>query len=134
MGEETKKMKRIYTNGKFYTFDEAKPVVEAVVIENGRFIYLGSSEDMLTQWGRADVDIIDLEGKTVTPGLIDSHLHLSGIAGNFLDLDVTGVTSKHEMLEMIRTRANTLNEGEWLVGRGWDENLFRMERSQRFKS
>lgn len=124
MGEETKKMKRIYTNGKFYTFDEAKPVVEAVVIENGRFIDLGSSEDMLTQWGRADVDIIDLEGKTVTPGLIDSHLHLSGIAGNFLDLDVTGVTSKHEMLEMIRTRANTLNEGEWLVGRGWDENLF----------
>lgn len=117
-------MRKIYKNGRFYTFDQMNPNVEAVVIENGRFIDMGSTADMVTQWGREGTEIIDLEGKTVTPGLTDSHLHLSGIAGNFLNLDVTGVTSKREMLEMIRKKAETLKPGEWLIGRGWDENLF----------
>lgn len=117
-------MRKIFTNGNFYTFDDIKPVVKAVVIENGRFIDMGSSEDMIIQWGRADADIIDLEGRTVTPGLTDSHLHISAIAKNLLNLDVTGVTSKQEMLEKIRKRAHTLKPGEWLVGGGWDENLF----------
>ncbi len=117
-------MRKIYTNGKFYTFDEMKPDAEAVVIEHGRFIDLGAADDMLQQWGGADSEVIDLQGKTVTPGLIDSHLHLSGVAGSFLDLDVTGVLSKKEMLEKVQNQAEKLEQGEWLIGRGWDENLF----------
>ncbi|HLR03077.1 MAG TPA: amidohydrolase [Virgibacillus sp.] len=117
-------MRKIYTNGKIYTFDKRKPYVTAVVVENGRFIDLGSTEDLMLYWGRADTEVINLQGKTVTPGLIDSHLHLSGIASSFLDLDVTGMTSKQNMLGKIRTQANTLQEDEWLIGRGWDENLF----------
>src|SRR5690625_4419249 len=80
------KMRTIYTNGNFYTFDLGKPAVQAVVIENGRFIDMGPSDEMLLHWGRTDSKIIDLEGKTVTPGLTDSHLHLSGVGANFLDL------------------------------------------------
>src|SRR5690625_4902203 len=117
-------MRKIYTNGKIYTFDREKPYVTAVVVENGRFIDLGSTEDLMLHWGRADTEVINLHGKTVTPGLIDSHLHLSGIASSFLDLDVTGMTSKQNMLGKIRTQANTLQAGEWLIGRGWDENFF----------
>src|SRR5690625_2817240 len=117
-------MRKIYTNGKIYTFDQEKPYVTAVVVENGRFIDLGSTEDMILRWGRADSKVIDLQGKAVTPGLIDSHLHLSGIASSFLDLDVTGMTSKQKMIEKIQAQANTLQEDEWLIGRGWDENLF----------
>src|SRR5699024_9620367 len=52
------------------------------------------------------------------------HLHLSAVAHNFLDLDVTGVSSKQDMLKQIREKANALKPGEWLLGRGWDENLF----------
>lgn len=117
-------MRKIYTNGKFYTFDEAKPVVEAVVIEEGRFIDMGTSEEILANWGKQECEIIHLNGKTVTPGLIDSHLHLSVIGTNFLDLDLTGITSKQQLLEAVRTKADMLEQGEWLVGRGWDENLF----------
>ncbi|KAB2338427.1 amidohydrolase [Cytobacillus depressus] len=117
-------MKKIFKNGLFYTFDPIKPFVEAVVVENGRFFDMGTTEQMLLHWGRADCSIVDMQGKAVTPGLIDSHLHLSGIAKNFLSLDVTGVTTKREFLERIRIKANSLQKGEWLLGWGWDENLF----------
>src|SRR5699024_10464792 len=81
-------------------------------------------EDLILYWGRADTEVINLQGITVIPGLIDSNLHLSGIASSFLDLDVTGMTSKQKFLGNICTLANTLQEDEWLLGRGLYENLF----------
>lgn len=116
--------KTIFTNGKIYTLDESHPIVETVVVEDGRILDVGSHSDMLLQWGSPGTKIIDLQGKMVTPGLIDSHLHLSGVAFNFLDLDLTGVKSKSEMLDKIRQKANTTEQGKWLIGMGWDENLF----------
>lgn len=116
--------KTIYTNGVIYTLDSNQPVVESVVIENGRVLDLGSHHEMSLQWGRAETRVINLQGKMVTPGLIDSHLHMSGVAFNFLDLDLTGVTSKTEMLNRIKQKADTLAPGQWLIGMGWDENLF----------
>lgn len=117
-------MKKIFINGKFYTFDQVQPFVESVVVENGRFIDMGPTKDMLLHWDNSDSETIDLQGKTVTPGLIDSHIHLSAVAQNFLHLDLTGVTSKQQMLKKISQHANLLGKAEWLVGRGWDENLF----------
>jgi predicted amidohydrolase YtcJ len=116
--------KIIYTNGVIYTLDSNHPVVESVVTENGRILDLGSHHEMNLQWGRAGARVIDLQGKMVTPGLIDSHLHMSGVAFNFLDLDLTGVTSKSEMLDKIKQKADTVAPGKWLIGMGWDENLF----------
>lgn len=117
-------MRKIYTNGIIYTFDNIQPVVEAVVIENGRIIDIGTTTDMIFHWNNVDCEIFDLEGKTVTPGLTDSHIHLSLVAEKFITLDLTGVTSKEEMLTKIQTRAKDLKEGEWIIGGGWDENLF----------
>ncbi|MEH7085209.1 amidohydrolase [Neobacillus drentensis] len=114
----------IFTNGAIYTFDSGQPNVEAVVVENGRILDTGSHQEMILQWGRTGSNIVDLQGKMVTPGLIDSHLHLSGVAFNFLDLDLTGVKSKSEMLGKIRDKANTVAPGQWMIGMGWDENLF----------
>lgn len=116
--------KTIFTNGKIYTLDANYPIVESVVVENGRILDLGLHSDMVLQWGSGGSKIIDLQGKMVTPGLIDSHLHLSGVAFNFLDLDLTGVKSKSEMLERIKDKASTIAPGKWLIGMGWDENIF----------
>ncbi|MGM8212311.1 amidohydrolase [Virgibacillus sp. W0430] len=117
-------MKTIYTNGTFYTFDASKPIVEAVVVDNGRFIDVGTADEMLLQWGRTESKVIDLEGRAVTPGLVDSHLHLSKVAISLLNLDLSGVTTKNETLEMIRDYATTLKKDAWLIGRGWDENIY----------
>lgn len=116
--------KKIFTKGKIYTFDKNHPVVESVVVENGKIVDLGSHKDMVLQWGRNDAEMIDLQGKMATPGLIDSHLHLSGVAFQFLDLNLTGVSSKREMLEKIREKASTTPSEKWLSGMGFDENLF----------
>lgn len=116
--------KTIFTNGKIYTLDKNQPIVESIVVENGKIVELGSHEDMILQWGKHDSTIIDLQGKMATPGMIDSHLHLSGVAFNLLDLDLVGVTSKHDMLHKIREKAGAIPQGKWLIGIGWDENLF----------
>ncbi|SFE43875.1 hypothetical protein SAMN05216238_11622 [Lentibacillus persicus] len=117
-------MRKIYINGNFYTFDNIQPLAQAVVVENDRFIDIGTTDNMRLQWESPHSKTINLQGKTVTPGLIDSHLHLSIVAENFMNLDLTGVTSKQEMLEKIHHHAKSLGPGEWLLGRGWDENLF----------
>lgn len=116
--------KTIYTNGSIYTLDANQPLVETVVVENGKIVEVGSHKDIILKWGGNNTEIIDLQGKMVTPGLIDSHLHLSGIAFQYLDLNLIGVTSKKDMLEKIRERANATPPGKWLLGMGWDENLF----------
>lgn len=114
----------IYTNGAIYTLDANQPLVEAVVVENGQVADMGTHQKMILHWGGSGAKIIDLEGKMATPGLIDSHLHLSGIAFQYLDLNLTGVASKEDMLERIKERADKTPPGKWLLGMGWDENLF----------
>lgn len=84
----------IFTNGQIYTMDQMFPLVQSVVVTNGRIIDMGTTSDMLLQWGRHDVKVIDLQERTVIPGLIESHVHIAGVAMSFLNLDVTGVQSK----------------------------------------
>ena len=117
-------MTTIYTNGKFYTLDPSVPTAEAVVVRDGRIADLGSHRDMLLQWGRPDVEVRDLDGHMVTPGLIDSHLHLASIASKRMTMDLAKMTSKDQLLQAIRTRAEQTPPSEWLLGRGWDENRF----------
>jgi hypothetical protein len=117
-------MRKLFINGNFYTFNKTTPVIEAVAVENGRFIGIGSSDNILKNWKDQDSQVIDLGGKTATPGLTDSHLHLGLIAYTFINMDVRGFKSRKDMLEKIRVSANELEPGEWLVGSGWDENLF----------
>lgn len=116
-------MRKIFV-GNFYTFVHAKPYVQAVVVEDNRIIDLGNETDMLSNWRTTNSEVIDLFGKTVIPGFTDSHLHLAPLGTNFIDLDVTGIPSKDALLERIRLETKTVETGEWIVGRGWDENLF----------
>lgn len=117
-------MTTIFTNGQFYTFDQAQPLVEAVVVNDGKIIDMGSHEDMLLHWGRHHAIIKDLDGKMVTPGLIDSHLHLSSIATKLMTVDLEPVKSKDGLLQTIRQQVARTPIGEWVLGRGWDENRF----------
>lgn len=117
-------MTTIFTNGRFYTFDQSQPMAECIVVKEGKIADMGSHRDMLLQWGRPDATIKDLDGKTVTPGLIDSHLHLSSIAAKLMTMDLGNITSKDQLLKAVKERADQTPASEWLQGRGWDENRF----------
>ncbi|MFP3380822.1 amidohydrolase family protein, partial [Bacillus sp. SIMBA_069] len=73
---------------------------------------------MLLQWGRPEASVRDLDGKTVTPGLIDSHLHLSSIATKMMAMDLGSITSKDGLLQLVKERANKTLATEWVQGRG----------------
>lgn len=118
-------MKRtLFTNGNIYTLDSRYPHVEAIVAEEGKIVAVGSHQELMLQWARHDTKVIDLQGRMVTPGLIDSHLHISGIALTTIHLDFAGATSKDEMLKRIQEKVQQTKGQGWIVGRGWDENQF----------
>lgn len=117
--------KVIYYNGHITPLDPTCPQAEAIVVDNGRIAAIGSNEEMLLSFGRADVRKVDLQGGYVYPGLVDSHMHLSALGQKLRSLDLTECRSKEEMLAAIRQRAETVEPGEWILGIGWDEN--RME-------
>jgi predicted amidohydrolase YtcJ len=66
--------------------------------------------------------IIDAEGHVLLPGLIDAHGHLAGLAMWMTRADLTGARSRNEVIQRLRAFERTLREGNWLLGRGWDQN------------
>lgn len=107
-------------NARVYTVDSANPMAEAFAVEAGRLVAVGSDADVLAahpDWPRED-----LEGRTVIPGLIDAHAHLMGLGESLLQADLVGTASKAEVVERLRAFAETLPEGAWITGRGWDQN------------
>lgn len=117
-------LKTIFINGQIYTMNPKEPVVQSVFMQNERIVDMGKNEEMLLQWGRSGTKTVDLQGKTVLPGLIDSHLHISSVGINAQELDLTNVKTTDELLDSIKKWAANMQPGEWVLGRGWDENVF----------
>lgn len=116
--------KILFYNGLFITLDPQWPQVEAVYVENGKIAAVGNRDEMLLQFGREDVERVDLEGGFAIPGLVDNHLHLPAHGMKLSMLDFSQVTSKQEMLHLLRERVLKTPEGEWIQGLNWNENRF----------
>jgi hypothetical protein len=113
----------ILFNGNFYTMDEACPRAKAVAISGNRFIAVGDDEDMkglLRPGGEA----VNLDGRTVLPGFTDCHIHFAEYALRMERIDLAGVKSLEEALELVKERALASKPGEWLLGGGWDRNIW----------
>jgi predicted amidohydrolase YtcJ len=67
---------------------------------------------------------VDLEGKTVLPGFIDSHIHLLSFGLTLRDISLADVTSIEQIKAKVRAKADTVAEGQWILGRGWDQEVF----------
>lgn len=114
--------KRIFYNGIITTLDPTCPQAEALYVENGRTIAVGTNEEIFLQFGRAEIEKIDLGGGYGYPGLVDSHLHLALLGKKQRQLDLAGCRNKEELLQQIRQRAEQTAVGDWIIGNGWDEN------------
>ena len=119
----------ILVNGKVVTVDSRESVVEALAIRDGRILAAGTSAEMRKRAG-ANTQTIDLQGRTVIPGLIDSHLHAIRAALSFsTEVNWVGARSMEEALGRIRKAAQTMPRGSWLiVAGGWNEQQFAEKR------
>ena len=112
----------VYTHGKIYTVDKQFHRVAAMAIKNGRFLAVGPNAMMNGFIGR-NTTVINLHGKTVLPGLIESHLHYYGIGEGMQQADIFW-KSKQETLDAVAAAADKALAGDWVTGWGWNQVLW----------
>jgi predicted amidohydrolase YtcJ len=111
----------ILTNARVYTADAARPRAQAVAIRDGRIVFVGSAREAAALRGSA-TRTLDLNGKTIIPGMIDAHGHLAGLGNSLRIVDLVGTTSYEQIVERVRQKALRTTAGSWIQGRGWDQN------------
>lgn len=107
--------------GPIYTVDSTQTTVEAVAVKDSIILFAGSMEEA-EKFATAETERMDLEGKTMTPGLIEGHGHFMGLGVNELNLDLLNTTSYEQIVEMVAERVKTAEPGEWILGRGWHQS------------
>jgi hypothetical protein len=117
-------MDRIFKNGKVYSVDDKNTFYTALGIEEGKIAFLGSDDDV----DSIDADeIVDLQGRTVLPGFIDSHIHLLNYAFVKCNYNMLKDTSIIKIIEKGKEIGRDLDEAaddKWIYGRGWNELNF----------
>ena len=99
------------------------PDAEAIAVREGVILYVGTSDEAM-KYRSSATEIIDLNGATAIPGLIDSHVHIEGLGANLERVNLMGVTTEREVVELVARRAQQVAPGEWIVGWGWDEGAW----------
>ncbi len=106
-----------YVNGKVYTVDQGFSIVTAFAVSGDRFLAAGS-DGQIRSLCTKDTEIVDLKGRVVVPGLIDSHLHINNTGAMKLELDVVS-KQRQEIIGLVAQAHEKAQPGEWIVGRGW---------------
>ncbi len=101
-----------------------QPTAQAVAISRNKIIKVGSTQEIQALI-HPDTTVMDLEGKTVLPGLIDTHIHVADYGRCLMWLDLTPAKSISELQTLIKEKAKTLFSGQWIIGQGWNETRFK---------
>ena len=113
----------VFINGNIYTGNMKAPHAEALASKDGRIIFVGSNADA-RKFQNGDARVIDLEGKTVVPGLTDSHCHIFGIGEREMNLNLEGANTLEDFLAKVKERVTKTERGKWITGRGWIETFW----------
>ena len=111
----------IIHGGTIYTVDSTQTTVEAVVTKKDKILFAGSFEEAKS-YQNEQTELINLEGKTMTPGLIEGHGHFMGLGYNELELDLMNTRSYQDIVDAVAEKVKTTKPGEWILGRGWHQS------------
>ncbi|MFA5869795.1 MAG: amidohydrolase family protein, partial [Candidatus Bathyarchaeia archaeon] len=117
----------VLTNANVITLDPSKPHCEAVAVKYGVIAQVGSMEVVEKGIGVGTL-VLDLEGRTVLPGFIDTHVHLDDFGLTLRTVNLEGAASVEEVNGLLSERVRRTPKGEWVLGRGWNENKLRERR------
>ena len=114
----------IFVNGNIYTVNEKQPHAEAIGVKGDRIAFVGSNEDA-KKLASDKTRIVDLRGRTVVPGMTDSHCHIFGIGEREMNLNLEGANSRQDFLAKVKARVDQTERGQWIIGRGWIETFWK---------
>jgi len=115
----SKNVDLIIHNATIYMVDDAFNTAQAMAIKDGRIIAIGAEHQILN--GYQSEHIVDAELHFIYPGFIDAHSHFLGHGNEKQQLNLVGTTSFEDVIHRIREYVST-HEGDWIRGRGWDQN------------
>jgi predicted amidohydrolase YtcJ len=108
-------------NGSIYTVDKKNPKAEAVAVKDGKIVFVGTS-DKAKEFAGDGAELVDLKGKTMTPGFIDGHAHFLGVGYKKMNLDLQKTKSYEEIINLVAEEVKKKKPGEWILGRGWHQS------------
>jgi predicted amidohydrolase YtcJ len=112
----------LFYDGKIYTANENFETFTAMAVKGDKIVDIGDADTLLKRWKAKEK--INLQGKIIVPGIIDSHCHLIGYSVEMEPIDLTGVRGVDEMIERIQIYLKQHPDLRFIYGRGWDQNLF----------
>jgi len=117
----------VILNANIVTLDPAAPHCQATAIKFGRIAALGTTSD-IKKIATAETSMLDLAGKTVLPGFIDTHVHLDDFGLTLRTLNLEQTTSVDEVRRLLAERVKATPKSKWVMGRGWNETRLREKR------
>jgi predicted amidohydrolase YtcJ len=111
-------------NTNIKTMNPKQPTAQAVAITKNRITKVGTNQQIRKLIGE-NTRVLDLKGKTVLPGLIDTHIHVTDYGRCLMWLDLTLAKSLSEIKNVVKEKAKSLPKGKWIIGQGWNESRFK---------
>jgi predicted amidohydrolase YtcJ len=114
------------------TMDKTKPLVNSLLVIGEYFVCVGDeveTRDFIKTVGLVDYEIIDCHGNLVIPGFNDSHMHLLGYIESKCSVCLNSTNSILELIQKLKNGISQVNVNSWLVGQGWNQDLFEDEKS-----
>ena len=114
---------KLLHNAHIHTQDPAQPTASALVVDRERILAVGGIDDLSSRYPFAQRE--DMGGRVILPGLTDAHLHIMFYALSLQKIDCE-VNAKEECLRRVAERTRTAKPGEWILGHGWNQNVWGM--------
>ncbi len=117
----------VLRNANVLTMNPLEPYAEAIAIKDEKIVAVGTNWQ-IKPWIDKQTKVMNLDGKMVVPGFIDTHVHMRGFGRSLTRINLRGVDSIREIRQLLRERVQKTPERKWILGGGWDQERFKEER------